>query len=104
MAKGPLGNTPRDLRDDFVGTPSELYKGGEPAKKTRNPKKVTGNSFHTSVTGETSNKRADRAGHFRSGGFVRGKADGGTVEGGKPTDRPMPSTTTEKYRKGGKVK
>ncbi len=44
MAKGPLGNTPRDLRDDFVGVPSELYKGGEPAKKTRNPKKVTSNA------------------------------------------------------------
>jgi hypothetical protein len=102
MAKGPLGNTPRDLRDDFVGVPSELYKGGEPAKKTRNPKKVTSNTFHTTVTGETSNKRPDRVGHFRSGGFVRGKADGGSV--GTPTDRSMPSTTSEKYKKGGKTK
>jgi hypothetical protein len=167
MAKGPLGNSPRDLRDDFVGEPSELYKGGEPPRKTRNPKKVTTNTFHTSVTGETSNKRPDRAGHFRSGGFVRGKADGGSItdrmqtgpdsvksapmpivrpkeessvgpmrptgsgsydpstgrvkgfrsggvakkadggrveEGGKPADRSMPPTTSEKYRKGGGVK
>jgi hypothetical protein len=79
MAKGPLGNHPRDLRDSFVGEPAPMYTGGEPPKKTRNPKKVTSNTFHTSVTGATSNKRPDRPGHFRSGGFVRGKADGGSV-------------------------
>lgn len=80
MAKGPLGNAPRDLRDDFVGEPAPMYDGGEPPKKARNPKKVTGNSFHAKVTGGTAHKRADRPGHFRSGGFVRGKADGGKVK------------------------
>ena len=63
-----------------------LYKGGEPPKKSRSPKKVTSNTFHTKVTGPTSNKRPDRPGHFRSGGFVRGRtgADAGDMKAGIP--------------------
>ena len=72
MAKGPLGNSPRDLRDDFVGEPADKIRAPEPPKKARNPKKVTSNTFHAKVSGETSRGRADRAGHFRSGGFVSG--------------------------------
>jgi hypothetical protein len=89
MAKGPIGNAPRDLRDEFVGE-NVLYKGGEPPKKTRGPKKVTSNTFHSKVTGETSNKRPDRAGHFRSGGFVRGRdgADAGDMKAGFPKGPP----------------
>ena len=85
MAKGPIGNAPRDLHDEFVGD-DILYKGGEPPKKTRGPKRVTGNPFHSKVTGPTSNKRPDRPGHFRSGGFVRGKtgADAQDMKAGFP--------------------
>lgn len=72
MAKGPLGNSPRDLHDEFVGE-DVLYKGGEPPKKTRGPKRVTSNTFHAKVEGGTAHSRADRSGHFRSGGFVRGR-------------------------------
>lgn len=88
MAKGPLGNSPRDLLDDFVGVPAPLYGGGEPPKKTRNPQKITSNTFHSSVTGATSNKRADRPGHFRSGGFVRGYASGGRLTAGERQSLP----------------
>ena len=90
MAKGPLGNSSRDLRDDFVVEDAPMYKGGEPPKKARGPKYVTSNTFHTSVTGATSNKRADRPGHFRSGGFVRGKtgADEGDMKAGFPKGPP----------------
>lgn len=91
---GPLGNAPRDLRDDFVGEPAPLYEGGEPPKKTRNPKKITTNTFHSNVSGATSNKRADRPGHFRSGGFVRGRQDGGSVDGADGADE-------GKYKSGG---
>src|SRR4249920_1215816 len=89
MAKGPIGNSPRDLRDEFVGE-NVLYKGGEPPKKTRGPKRVTSNTFHSKVTGETSNKRPDRPGHFRSGGFVRGKdgADAADMKAGFPKGPP----------------
>ena len=89
MAKGPVGNSPRDLQDSFVGE-NILYKGGEPPKKSRGPKYVTSNTFHSKVTGETSNKRPDRAGHFRSGGFVRGRdgADAGDMKAGFPKGPP----------------
>jgi hypothetical protein len=90
MAKGPIGNAPRDLRDNYVGEDAPRYVGGEPPKKTRNPKKVSSNTFHTSVTGATSNKRPDRAGHFRSGGFVRGRtgADAEDMRSGFPKGPP----------------
>jgi hypothetical protein len=73
---GPLGNSPRDQRDEFVGE-NVLYEGGPPPKKARGPKKVSSNTFHSKVTGETSKGRPDRAGHFRRGGFVRGRFNGG---------------------------
>jgi hypothetical protein len=89
MAKGPIGNSPRDLRDSYVGE-DILYKGGEPPKHARGPKKVSSNSFHSKVTGPTSNKRPDRPGHFRSGGFVRGRtgADEGDMKAGFPKGPP----------------
>ena len=68
---GPLGNSTRDLRDDFVGEAAEPAKGGAVPKKTRGPTYVKGNTFHAKVGGGTSSKRADREPHFRRGGFVR---------------------------------
>jgi len=68
---GPLGNSPRDERDDFVGEEAELCKGGKPPRWPPNPKKVTTNTFHAKVSGGTPSKRADREPHFRRGGFVR---------------------------------
>jgi len=109
MAKGPLSNSPRDLRDSFVGEPAPTYTGGEPPKKSRGPKKVTTNTFHTSVTGATSNKRPDRPGHFRSGGFVRGKtgADPGDMKAGfpkgPPTSKLLQDADGMQSKKGGKV-
>jgi hypothetical protein len=68
---GPIGNSPRDLRDDFVGDAADPCKGGAIPTKTRGPTRVTGNSFHAKVSGKTPGKRADREPHFRRGGFVR---------------------------------
>jgi hypothetical protein len=70
---GPLGNSPRDLRDDFVGEPAEPAKGGKPMRWPPNPKRVVNpkNTFHAKVSGGTSNRRADREPHFRKGGFVK---------------------------------
>ena len=68
---GPIGNSPRDLRDDFVGEAADPCKGGAIPTKTRGPKRVTGNTFHAKVIGGTPGKRADREPHFRRGGFVR---------------------------------
>jgi hypothetical protein len=76
MAKppaGPLANTPRDLRDDFVGVPADPATGGKPMRWPPNRKKMVNpkDTFHSKVTGDTSMPRADRASHFRKGGFVR---------------------------------
>ena len=68
---GPLGNSPRDERDDFVGEEAELCKGGKPPRWPPNPKKITTNTFHAKVGGGSSTKRADREPYFRRGGFVR---------------------------------
>ena len=76
---GPMGNAPRDVRDDFVGAPPDVIKAGEPLKKTRGPVRVTKNTFHSKVTGDTSAKRADRTPYFRRGGFVSGHKKGGFV-------------------------
>lgn len=103
---GPTGNSARDLRDDFVGEPAELYRGPEPPKKTRKAQRVTTNTFHAKVGGGTSSKRADRAGHFRRGGFVRAKSDDNTPEErleGKTKELAKANKTTPKYAKGGPV-
>ena len=75
MAKpaGPLANTPRDLRDDFVGVPAEPATGGKPPRWPPNPKRITKDTFHSKVTGDTTMPRADRAPHFRKGGFVKAR-------------------------------
>jgi hypothetical protein len=70
---GPLGNSPRDLCDDFVGEAAELAKGGKPMRWPPNPKRITTNTFHAKVSGGTSNKRADRAPSFRRGHFMQGR-------------------------------
>jgi hypothetical protein len=81
-AGGPLGNAARDLRDDFVGAPAEPITTGKPPRWPPNPKRVKSNTFHSKVTGNTSLKRADRAAHFRKGGWVSGRAEGGKVDEG----------------------
>jgi len=70
---GPLGNSPRDERDEFIGEEAELCKGGKPMRWPPNPTKKVNpkNTFHSSVSGGTATKRADREPHFRKGGFVR---------------------------------
>ena len=78
---GPIGNSPRDVRDDFVGAPPDVIKAGEPLKKTRGPVRVKSNTFHSKVSGNTAPKRADRSRPptFRRGGWVSGYASGGFV-------------------------
>jgi hypothetical protein len=69
---GPIGNSPRDLRDDFVGDAADLAKGGKPPRWPPNPKRITGNTFHAKVSGGASGKRADRSPTFRRGHFMKG--------------------------------
>jgi hypothetical protein len=83
-AKGPLGNAPRDLEDDFVGVPAEDIKADAPMRWPPKPKRVTKDTFHSKAEGRTSPTRADRksqlspgAGHFRRGGWVSARARGG---------------------------
>lgn len=79
--KGPLANSPRDLKDDFVGAPAEHATGGTPPRWPPNPKRVTTNTFHAKVDGDSKKSRADRAPHFRKGGWVGGMKDGGWMKG-----------------------
>jgi hypothetical protein len=68
---GPLGNSPRDERDDFVGEAADLCKGGKPPRWPPNPTRVKSNTFHAKVSGGTASKRADRTPTFRRGHFMR---------------------------------
>jgi hypothetical protein len=77
---GPIGNSPRDVRDDAVGVPAENVNAPEPPRWPPKPKKITKNTFHAKVSGGKAPKRADRAPHFRKGGWVSGYAAGGSVE------------------------
>jgi hypothetical protein len=76
---GPIGNSPRDVRDDAIGVPAEDVNAPAPPRWPPKPKKVTTNTFHAKVSGGTLPKRADRKPHFRRGGFVSGFASGGSV-------------------------
>jgi len=106
--RGPLGNAPRDLEDDFVGVPAEKITTGPPPRWPPNPKKVKGNTFHSKVTGNTSLKRADRAGHFRRGGWVS-RARGGDI--GERETEPTPDEISRRqikrpllgYKRGGRA-
>jgi hypothetical protein len=75
---GPIGNAPRDVRDDFIGAPPDPVKG-EPPRWPPKPKRITTNTFHAKVSGNTPPKRADRSPHYRKGGWVSGYATGGAV-------------------------
>jgi len=71
---GPIGNSPRDLRDDFVGEAAEPAKGGKVPRWPPNPKRITENNFHAKVSGGSATKRVDRGPSFRRGHFMkRGK-------------------------------
>lgn len=76
---GPIGNAPRDVRDDAVGVPADDIKTGEPPRWPTKPKKITSNTFHAKVSGNTPPKRVDRSPHYRKGGWVKGYALGGAV-------------------------
>jgi len=78
--RGPLGNAPRDDRDDFVGEPAEEIKAGPPLRWPPNPKKITKDTFHAKVEGKTAQQRADRSPTFRKGGWVSGYARGGATK------------------------
>jgi len=118
--KGPLGNTPRDQADDFVGVDKETFDEGPAPRWPPKPKRITKNTFHAKVEGETSRKRADRVSHFRKGGFVAGVSAGQGRPGKKPGnllksyDGAIKSTFTESrepphdlhelhYKRGGEV-
>ena len=106
---GPLGNSPRDLRDDFVGEPAEEIKAPAPMRWPPNPKKVTKNTFHAKVSGKNAQARADRAPFYRRGGMVHPRARGGDVKEEKPdTGMPMQGGADigkekPKYQFGGRV-
>jgi hypothetical protein len=68
---GPLGNSPRDLQDDFIGEAADPCKGGKPPRWPPNPTRVKSNTFHAKVSGGAS-KRADRTPTFRRGHFMKG--------------------------------
>ena len=80
---GPIGNSPRDVRDDFVGVPADDIKAGEPPRWPPGPKRITKNTFHAKVSGNTPPKRGDRSPHYRRGGWVSGYADGGAISTAK---------------------
>jgi hypothetical protein len=67
---GPLGNSPRDLADDFIGEAADPCKGGKPPRWPPNPTRVKNNTFHAKVSGGAS-KRADRTPTFRRGHFMK---------------------------------
>ena len=72
---GPIGNSPRDLRDDFVGEAAENAPGGPPMRWPPSPKmKRPGkDTFHAKVSGASASARADRS-SFRRGHYMkRGK-------------------------------
>jgi hypothetical protein len=77
---GPIGNSPRDVRDDAVGVPADPINAPEPMRWPPKLKKITKNDFHAKVSGGKAPKRADRAPHFRKGGWVSGYAAGGNVQ------------------------
>jgi hypothetical protein len=76
---GPLGNSPRDERDSFVGEPAEQIKAGPPLRWPPNPKKITKDTFHAKVEGKSGSARADRSPTFRRGGWVSGYKTGGVL-------------------------
>jgi hypothetical protein len=80
LPAGPIGNSPRDVRDDAIGVPADDIKAPEPPRWPRKPTRVTKNTFHAKVSGGSSPARADRKPHFRRGGFVSGFASGGSIE------------------------
>lgn len=103
--RGPLANSPRDLRDDAVGEPAEEIKTAEPPRWPPNPKKVKKNNFHAKVSGKTSRARADRAPHFRRGGFVSGSRRGDATEEEEPFKRRGKAFEQDAdFKRGGSVK
>jgi hypothetical protein len=104
---GPIGNSPRDVRDDAVGVPADNVNAPEPPRWPPKPKKITKDTFHAKVSGGGAPKRADRKPHFRRGGFVKGFASGGSVEDRreeKPGENKNDPFAKQNLKKGGPVK
>lgn len=102
---GPLGNAPRDMKDDAVGVPAEEIKTGEPPRWPPNRKKIKKNDFHAKVAGKASRARADRAAHFRRGGFVQsGKRSGADADEEPFKKRGKPFEQDTDFKRGGHVR
>ena len=103
---GPMGNSPRDVRDDSVGVPADNVNAPEPMRWPPKPKKITKNDFHAKVSGGKPPKRADRAPHFRKGGWVSGYASGGAIEKREdlPSEKKNDPFAKQNLKKGGAVK
>jgi hypothetical protein len=71
QGRGALGNSTRDLLDDFVGVAADPCKGGKPPRWPPNPTRVKTNTFHAKVSGNSASKRVDRSPSFRRGHFMR---------------------------------
>jgi hypothetical protein len=103
---GPIGNSPRDVRDDAVGVPADDVAAPEPMRWPPKPKKITKNTFHAKVSGGKAPKRADRAPHFRKGGWVSGYASGGVIakREEKPGEDKNDPFAKQNLKRGGGVK
>lgn len=103
---GPIGNSPRDVRDDAVGVPADDINAPEPPRWPPKPKKITKDTFHAKVSGGGATKRADRAPHFRKGGWVSGHASGGVIAKREelPSEKKNDPFAKQNLKKGGGVK
>jgi hypothetical protein len=103
---GPMGNSPRDVRDDAVGIPAENVDAPEPPRWPPKPKKITRNDFHAKVSGGKPPRRADRSPHFRKGGWVKGYASGGVIAKREelPSEKKNDPFAKQNLRGGGSVK
>jgi hypothetical protein len=104
---GPMGNSPRDVRDDAVGIPAENVNAPEPPRWPPKRKKITGDTFHAKASGSKAPKRADRPPTFRRGGMVNRFASGGSVEDrreDKPGENKNDPFAKQNLRRGGGVK
>ena len=94
--KGRDGKTNIDLNEPpgaFVGAEAGMSVGGEPPRKSRGPQRVKGDNFMASGESQaTSIKAARMPTHWRRGGFVQKRADGGSVDMFQEARKTAPKT------------
>jgi hypothetical protein len=82
--KGRDGKTNIDLNEPpgaFVGAEAGMSVGGEPPRKSRGPQRVKGDNFMASGESQATSIKAVRIPtHWRRGGFVQKRANGGEVD------------------------